>query len=448
MLLALSTTALGCGDGRAVAPLDASSAAQPTNTGAGTSPGGPPDVLTADQAAKQAARGPSIAVIAVDVPLSSSLPMGGVAGRDGDGYPTQFVDRAAFRSLLAKGYYAALNRFFDELQAAFEGDNRKEYWPTGAADAFASTDPKLRSALDRWAAKTPDHFAPLLARATHFDAVASAARGADWAAKTSASQLAGMVDAHTSARRDLAQALARKPTLVAAHRLLIRMAMADSDADPRASFEQAIATCPACFQVRVTFVHALSRRWHGGSAEMRAFALSAPVAANPRLRFLPGFADLDRARDLADAQQYPEAVAAVDHACALGEFWVFLAERAKVLASSGDLRAALSDLDRAIVLAPGEFELLFQRVRLRLQRKEPEAASTDLVAALRHEPADKEAQALTVRVIKAIVYAGWEHEQAGRRTDALRLFDRALQLSPGDADIVRRRARVAGGGGR
>ena len=68
-------------------------------------------------------------------PLPTALPLLGPDGRDGEGYPLKYVDRPAFRSFLAHGDYAALNRSFDQLQAAFEADPRMERWPMSAADA-------------------------------------------------------------------------------------------------------------------------------------------------------------------------------------------------------------------------------------------------------------------------------------------------------------------------
>ena len=68
--------------------------------------------------------------------MPTGLPLRGKEGRDADGYPTQYVDRPALRSLLSHGKYEELTRYFEAYQAAFEEDPRHEYWPLDAAQAF------------------------------------------------------------------------------------------------------------------------------------------------------------------------------------------------------------------------------------------------------------------------------------------------------------------------
>lgn len=105
-------------------------------TPTGTAPSSPSDTPEArSRAAFRVAPGP--------LPITS--PLLGPEGADADGYPTRYVDRAALRSLLHAHRFKDLDRYIEELQAAFEADPRKEYWPIDAGEAFGSAEPDFRT---------------------------------------------------------------------------------------------------------------------------------------------------------------------------------------------------------------------------------------------------------------------------------------------------------------
>jgi 3-methyladenine DNA glycosylase/8-oxoguanine DNA glycosylase len=72
--------------------------------------------------------------------------------------------------------------------------------------------------------------------------------------------------------------------------------------------------------VRVAYLFSRTPRWGGSYAEMDAYAASAPVEKNARLRVLAGYADYDRA-DLLLRSDPRGALQAIERACALGENW-------------------------------------------------------------------------------------------------------------------------------
>jgi hypothetical protein len=75
---------------------------------------------------------------------------------------------------------------------------------------------------------------------------------------------------------------------------------------------QAVATCPTCFQVRVTALLNSTPRWGGSYELMAEIARGADPGKNPRLRLLSGYADLDRADRLRMDKKNDEALAAID----------------------------------------------------------------------------------------------------------------------------------------
>jgi hypothetical protein len=69
----------------------------------------------------------AVAATAPAPTLPTSLPLKGSPGAHADGYPRQYVDQLGLRSLLHHGRYHDLTRYFEQYQAAFEKDPRKEY---------------------------------------------------------------------------------------------------------------------------------------------------------------------------------------------------------------------------------------------------------------------------------------------------------------------------------
>lgn len=378
-------------------------------------------------------------------PLPTALPLIGPEGRDANGYPLRYVDRPAFRSLLAHHEYAALNRYFDQLQASFEGDPRTELWPMSAADAFDSPEPALRPALDAWVAATPAHFAPYLARGTYLHAVGAAERGPHFIRDTPPEDLAAMAKTFKPARDDLDKALALRPKLVAAMRQQIFIARHGWAADGKRAIDLALKTCPTCFQVRTTYIYSLTPRWGGSYGAMARFAAEAPVKLNGRLHLLPGFLDLDRSSWAVFEGKLDDALVAAEHAVSFGEHWEFLEQRADVHERRGDLEKALADLDRANTARPGMPSVLIARARVHVGLRHGELAGNDLLAALRVRSTGREATRQIDYVVKQLVFDAWVHHLGGRRDDALRLLDLAASLSPGDTSVIQRRAAVVVG---
>ncbi len=382
-------------------------------------------------------------------PLPTTLPLTGADGQDADGYPTRYVDRAALRSLLWHKRYADLTRYLEEFQAAFEADPRREYWPADAADAFESAEPDLLPALDAWVEATPGSFAPYLARGNHWVKVAYARRGTEWARDTAPEHLVAMEEAMERGMADFDRAIALRPRLVAARRGKI-WALMSRGAGPemRQAVNDALAACPTCFQVRATYVGSLIPRWGGSYEAMRSFAQEGDISLNRRLRVLPGYIDQDQAQLLVLDRKYEEALTAIDRACALGEYWEFLEQRAKIRSHLNDWTGALTDVKRAIEARPGHPRLVIQRAFLHHRFRQWDAAGRDLLAGLRMDPTEEAARNFLDIVVHGLIYEGWVHHQAGRREQALQLYDLAAELAPRNHEVqTRRHAIMAGASG-
>jgi tetratricopeptide (TPR) repeat protein len=356
------------------------------------------------------------------------------------------VDGPALRSLLEHERFADLSRYLEELQRQFEADPTKELWTVRAVESFASASPELLPKLDAWVAANPASFAPHAARGAYWVEVAWSRRGTKLARDTPDENFKGMHDAADLARKDLRQALLHNPEQIAVLRQQVALSIPTSDDDLRKrALRDAERVCPTCFSVRSKNLVGLAPRWGGSYREMDDFAARAPAAENPRLRLLRGYADDDRAKVALREEKLDEALGFADRACSLGPHWDFLQQRAQVRVRRDDFERALGDLDAAIELRPDLPGLRLDRARVREKRREWEAAGRDLIESMRLDAGGELARWLLPRIVQGLSADGYSAHQRGDRERAIRLLDLALQLSPFDREVQKRREEAVRG---
>ena len=379
--------------------------------------------------------------------LRSGQPLLGRPGKDQDGYPTQYVDQALLRSLLYHARYSELDAHFASFQDAFEWDQRFEYWPMDAADAFYSSEPELGLRLDAWIEASRNSFGAYLARGSHRLSLAWAMRGHKWASETSAESFREMEQVLKGAIQDFSHALELRPKLIAAVRRLIDAGrLGGEDAMQAKLIDRAVTLCPSCFEVRVAALIGLQPRWGGSYKKMLMLAEAAPAELNPRLRLLAGYIDLDQANLLLIEKKYPEALASVERACEQGEHWQFLVERANVLQRLNKNEEALTDLDRAALLRPGSAHVHFERAWVLARLDRYEASGLELLTGLRIDPSSRRGRQLFPSAVKGLIYEAWQHYEKGRESDAVRVLDLAIELDQSNDDATQRRTFILGGG--
>ncbi len=376
--------------------------------------------------------------------LPKGLPLVERPGTDAYGYPRSYVDGPALRSLLHHERYQELTAHFEEFQREFEADPVKEFWPIRAAESFASAEPTLLPQLEAWMQASSTSFAPHLALGAYFREVAYTRRGEKWFKDTPAADIAAMQAAAERAQHHLNQALAFSPKLVAAMRISISTPDADR-ARAEATLARGTALCPSCFLLRSAHIVRLTPRWGGSYEEMQAFAAKLPSTAHPRLKLLIGYADVDRSKIARREKRHDDALALANAACALGDHWDFLEERARVWMAMQRYDEAQKDLDLAVDMRPELPSLRFARSELFVRKEAWESAAADLLIAARVDATDSSTRWLMAKVVRGLSAQGWAAHQAGRRDEAIRLLDLAEQLSPFDREVHERREQAVRG---
>ena len=379
-------------------------------------------------------------VLAVAGPALAEEPapaMIGPAGEDADGYPLQTADKRAVLRLLRAGRFDALDDWIADLQAQFEADYHKEYWPIDALEAFGNADPTLAPLLDEWVDQRPDSWAALAARGIYQEKLGWHRRGYKWADETPPANFRRMAEAHIDAVPDLEEALRRKPDLMAVHRAFIWIATANSLPLTFAlvPFADAVKRCPDCFVVRASMLYAMTPRWGGSYRKMRAFAkAAAQSSANPKMKILAGFADADRCDFEAKKKHLASAFEACDAALAASDYWGFHVERSDVLRYAGRYIDALVELDRAAALRPQHLGILERRLAVlqRLRLYERVAADTALLREI--DPTEGIDKGDVPFAAQGLQYEAAQRRKAGHPGGEVTLLRRAVALQPDDLD--------------
>ncbi len=374
----------------------------------------------------QAERQRSVAAIA---PAYGAEPLAGPDGVDAYGLPLKYVNRAAVRAMLFAKMFAELTAFFNKVQDDFEADQARESWVIDVGDAFDSAEPELNPSLHAWVAASPDSFAPYYARGVYEKAVGFAKRGGRWAKDTKPEDFAAMNESLKLSEADLDKALTLRPKLVAA----MRKKLSSGRSTPTL-LARALKECPGCFRMRVAHMLNLAPRWGGTYEAMAAFAkASIQESPAPAMKLLAGFVDYDRATLL--GAKPDEALVPIDRACALGEYWLFLQERADIQRTRKDFARARADIDRAAALRPMDPGILTSRAYVSTYEKKYEPAAIDARDVLRMEPTNGGVRGMVNNLIDGLAYEAWQHQTAGRTKDALRVYELGLELAPGDARL-------------
>jgi tetratricopeptide (TPR) repeat protein len=280
------------------------------------------------------------------------------------GYPAQTIDRLAVRRLLYSRSYDTLDAVLSAYADSVTRDYRMEYRLFDAYDAFDVAVPSLEPLLTSWVNQRPTSSAARLARGTYLNAAGWNARGTKFASATKHEQFVSMAAYFRRANADFMVALALSPSSIVAYRGLLMLADAKKDPETtRQLLDRGLKIQPYSFRLRWTYMANLLPRWGGSYKEMTRFAEeSAPYAArNPRIRALGGFVDLDKGRLLERDGRKAEAMEAYSRAVGFGNFCEFRYERGELFWRTKRNKAALEDLNRALLQCPQHADALYDR---------------------------------------------------------------------------------------
>ena len=375
--------------------------------------------------------------------------------------------------LLRAQDFERLDRAITSLQEAVERDIRQEGPLNRAMNAFSTPDPALTSLFETWVKTRPSSYPALLARAEHYRALAWAARGDDWADRTSAEQAQTFKLHLARSVLDAEAALRLRPGLTNAVAVLISAAMGMQGVEECVLvFDRFYRQIDASLTVRSALSWCLLPRWGGSYEKLDTLAEEAAehLDSNPALSVLAGMVAWDRGTTRAADDDGPGALRLYTDALRHGDHHLFLLARARIHLDRRRFGEALADIERALAGAPEDTEALMLRAWTMNGMGRPGEAAADVrlvaeldpydemladfrkdevdraVATARRRNAEGNAEAAIMRLNDAIALVGEEPEMLfwrGRsklefkdKTGALADLQRAVQLDPRHFDAI------------
>ncbi len=244
----------------------------------------------------------------------------------------------------------------------------------------------------------------------------------------------------------LTRALKRNPVdETAITRLAVsRLGRSYEENDTLHALEAALQVYPASYEVRAHYMNALTPRWGGSHAAMEKFARDALKFAgkNPRLRMLEGLIYADAADSQSLVKKYKDADALYTKALAYGLNHRILKERAENNYRRKRYEDALNDLERAIEAYQEDAEYYYWRSKAHASLEQYDKAAQDIAQASLLKPEDTSIQAQRQWLVSQLSYLAHKLNEQRQSSAAIEMFDTALALDPGNADIHYWRARA------
>lgn len=293
--------------------------------------------------------------------------------------------------LLKARKFDDLNRMIDALQVAFEKDYNTEQRFTQIAHVFGVASPELEPIYAEWVRRYPDGYVSHLARGYYYTGRGEVARGSEFVDKTSPEQFQAMNDNFAKAVVELRKCLQLRPkAILAYHELLEIDRFASADVPSAQLLQQALHVCPGCYILRRVYLEKLQPRWGGSYQQMQRFADDSQpyAAANPKIRLLEGFVELEKAHDLMDDDQYAAAIPHLTRALTHGDHSFFYYYRALCYQHLEEFPQALSDMNHAVILEPDTPSYYLTRSKVQAKLRNFDAARADLHTGLALSPSD------------------------------------------------------------
>jgi tetratricopeptide (TPR) repeat protein len=323
-------------------------------------------------------------------------------------------------ALAQDGKFAELEAMFAERKAYADANTNKDVSFSDIFDPFRRADPKLATALKEWRKQYPKSAAPYLALGAYATHLGWVVRGEANARLTNAKRFEEMQRYFDEAISSLRMAIRHYPKVPKAWTRLIGIASARGDVvEVDAIFKEAKRHVPRSSYLYRTYYDVLAPKWVGSGAQQHAlkYRIQGEFAGNPDFSWIETIEDNDKAwslywRDelepalalfdsiisvrpdfssrhgravtLTDLNRVDDAVDEYHSALALdpGNAKIY-AQLAFVLLRKKEARAAVAqNLDRALLFDPFNPDYLIRRARMRLDRRELDAAKRDLDKAL------------------------------------------------------------------
>ncbi len=352
---------------------------------------------------------------------------------------------SSLREMLKKREFEKLNVLLLQYEEAYEEDVSNEVALFDAYRAFAVNDSTYEALMDEWIAAYPESHQPYLIRASYFHKQGWVSRGSKWAKDTSEEQFEGMRNYFLKAIKDIERSFEIRPGHVVSYSLLINVYKSlGRPEDVGRIVDKALSEAPSSFEVRSSYLLAITPRWGGSYEEMDQFSDEALIhlSKNPRLMTLKGYAYYDAGRIQMSAKNYGVAKDLFDVALSFGDLAMFYNARARAFEKLKESDDALKDINQAIEMNPHVADYYFRRARIMSGKKMLRESLINIEISDQLSPNDKD----TIKYIKWLaerfIYTGYEKRKTKNFEGALDDYNLAIRANPVGGSSYYRRAQV------
>ncbi len=342
------------------------------------------------------------------------------------------------RALLTGGKFSAINKQLQrfESEAKTNGANEANLFDAYLALGLPTAEQKTR--LQRWRNSTPDTYQPYLALAMHAYNHGWLARGGAWSSETEEQQFTAMRAHFEQAQSYLEQAAQYNPPTAIPTYLQIGIWKTQKDSSSLQSLgktlDHALTEYPGSYVIRAHFMHALYPRWGGSYAAMSQFASLSQdkISLNPKIRWLQGLVDADRAFMATRMDAYKRADSLYASALQYGPNPEVLRQRARNSYEQENYTEALAYINQSILGDPEKADALRLRCITQMKLDDLDAAVRDCRQAQLLNPLDDVAAENLRRIANRFYRQGTEFGKSREYQSALQQYARAIELKPGE----------------
>jgi len=321
---------------------------------------------------------------------------------DTEGKRTEFYERVkGFPALMKEKRFGELDAKLNALLAAQRNGTMPDALVHRAFQQFWNATSAWEPLLREWVVQFPKSQAARLALGYHYNARGWAARGIEYASKTSPQQLALMTQYFRRAlvAYDEADALGTPLSLSTAQRISLAGTSRALELDPTRLYRDGIRAHPESLQIRVAYIASSAPKWGGSLERLESIAADAGSMGAADRRYIQYLVY----QEIASAYRCAE----LSRGC--GEPIPDVAKR------------AVEYYEKSIPLCPGLDGSLEMLMRYEVEKRDNAAAIATATRLIQRRP----------RLAAAYTQRGIAYGNSGKYKESFADFERATQL--GDA---------------
>lgn len=336
------------------------------------------------------------------------------------------------RNMLIDKKFNELNKYFEELDKKYEVDISIEELLYISYDALAIKDIEYEEFFNSWIIFSPNSYVPYLGRGIFYYNMGWKERGNRWASETKDEQFEKMYKYFKKSKLDLDKSLVINQRIIYPYDTLIDMANTTSNEDEvEYLVKKALEINRHSLKIRQRYLKTISPRWSGSYEKMTDYVDNIPIdlKANPKLKYLYGFIDSDKADMAKISSRYNQENRLLTKSLSLsGDYHSTIFKLGKNYVKQDKYKEGIIQLSKAIDIFKENSDYFYWRTIAYIDIKEFEKAKNDILYAYALNPFDKYIKKKKIYLGKVLNHEAYKLRKDNEIEQALNLYNIALQV--------------------